>query len=111
MKVKVIATMLVLLSLAANAMGQEGKYNLEKHAKRLDIIISKWDKICEIIRTEIPTQKQIQDILDVIGAPKTAKEVGIDCDLFTTFKATKDIRDKYVLSRLVWDLGVIDEIF
>ena len=103
------------LGSGANAMivqeEKEGKYNLEKHAKRLDIIISKWDKICEIIRTEIPTQKQIQDILDVIGAPKTAKEVGIDCDLFTTFKATKDIRDKYVLSRLVWDLGVIDEIF
>ena len=24
-------------------------------------------------------------------------------------KDTKDIRDKYVLSRLVWDLGIIDE--
>ena len=28
MKVKVIATMLLLLSLATNVMGQEGKYNL-----------------------------------------------------------------------------------
>lgn len=26
------------------------------------------------------------------------------------FKATKDIRDKYVLSRLCWDLGILDEI-
>jgi hypothetical protein len=26
------------------------------------------------------------------------------------FRATKDIRDKYVLSRLAWDLGVLDEI-
>ena len=48
-------------------------------------------------------------ILDKIGAPKTAKEIGIDCDLATTLKATKDIRDKYVLSRLLWDLGVIAE--
>ena len=27
-----------------------------------------------------------------------------------TFKATKDIRDKYVLSRLAWDLGILDEL-
>ena len=27
-----------------------------------------------------------------------------------SFRATKDIRDKYVLSRLAWDLGVLDEL-
>lgn len=29
---------------------------------------------------------------------------------YETFKATKDIRDKYVLSRLAWDQGVLDEL-
>lgn len=99
------------LGTAANTMialeEKEQKYSVEKHEKRLEVIIEKWDKICDIIREEIPTQKEIQDILDIIGAPKTAKEIGIDCDLKTTFKATKDIRDKYVLSRLMWDLGTL----
>jgi hypothetical protein len=27
-----------------------------------------------------------------------------------TFKATKDIRDKYILSRLAFDLGTLDEL-
>lgn len=27
-----------------------------------------------------------------------------------TFNATENIRDKYVLSRLCWDLGIIDDI-
>ena len=89
---------------------KEHKYSVEKHEKRLEIILEKWDKIQAIIREEIPTQKQIESILDKIGAPKTAKEIGIDCDLETTLKATKDIRDKYVLSRLLWDLGLIEEI-
>jgi hypothetical protein len=31
-------------------------------------------------------------------------------DAKTTFKATEDIRDKYVLSRLAWDLGVTEEL-
>lgn len=88
---------------------KEQKYSVEKHEKRLEIIIEKWEKLQEIIREEIPMQKQIEVILDKIGAPKTAKDIGIDCDLATTLKATKDIRDKYVLSRLLWDLGVIAE--
>jgi glycerol-1-phosphate dehydrogenase [NAD(P)+] len=89
---------------------KEQKYSVEKHAKRLGIILEKWEKIREIIREEIPTQKAIETILDKIGAPKTVKELGINCDLTATLKATKDIRDKYVLSRLLWDLGVIEEI-
>ena len=102
------------LGLGAEAMialeAKEQKYSVEKHEKRLEIILEKWDKIQEIIREEIPTKKQIERILDKIGAPKTAQEIGIDCDLSITLKATKDIRDKYVLSRLLWDLGVIEEI-
>lgn len=106
-------TLRKLLGLGAEAMialeEKEQKYSVEKHAKRLDVIIEKWDKIQEIIQEEIPTQKQIESILDKIGAPKTAQEIGIDCDLSMTLKATKDIRDKYVLSRLLWDLGVIED--
>jgi hypothetical protein len=43
--------------------------------------------------------------------PKTMAEIGIDDTILPlTFKSAKDIRDKYVLSRLCWDLGIIDEI-
>ena len=89
---------------------KEGKYNVKAHAKRLEVIIEKWEEIVGIIKSEIPTGEQIDAILNEIGAPKTAKEIGIDCDLLTTLKATKDIRDKYVLSRLAWDLGMLDEL-
>ena len=50
-------------------------------------------------------------LMDTIEAPKTLAEIGIDESLLpTVFQATKDIRDKYVLSRLAWDLGVMDEL-
>ena len=75
------------------------------------MILEKWDTLCRIIREEIPSQKEISDILEQIDAPKTPAEIGIDCDLLTTFKATKDIRDKYVLSRLLWDLGLLETAF
>ncbi len=88
---------------------KEQKYNANKHAERLEIILAKWENITDIIRQEIPSKATVEHILHTIGAPKTAKEIGIDCDLGLTLKATKDIRDKYVLSRLLWDLGLLDE--
>ncbi|MBO7345739.1 MAG: sn-glycerol-1-phosphate dehydrogenase [Clostridia bacterium] len=83
----------------------EKKYCKRKHKKRLEIILQKWERIKEIIKSEIPTAKALEDLFDLLGAPKTFAEIGIDADLYFTFLATKDIRDKYVLSRLLWDLG------
>lgn len=90
---------------------KEGKYSLEKHAKRLDFIIENYGKILEIINTELPSAKEIEEILNDIDAPKTLTALGLDEKILPlTFKASKDIRDKYVLSRLCWDLGIIDEV-
>ena len=90
---------------------KEQKYNVEKHGPRLEKIIENWDKILKIIDEEVPSSADIAKLLDTIGAPKTAAEIGIDESIVPfTFKATKDIRDKYVVSRLAWDLGVIDEL-
>ena len=90
---------------------KEGKYDAEKHSKRIELIADSWDKILKIIEEELPSLEEFDRILDVIEAPKTAGEIGIDDSIVPmTFKASKDIRDKYVLPRLAWDLGVIDEI-
>lgn len=90
---------------------KEKKYNCQKHALRLEIIIENWDKLLEIIDEEVPTVAELQEILDKINAPKSAAEIGMDENIVPmTFAATKDIRDKYVLSRLAWDLGIIEEI-
>ncbi len=89
---------------------KDGKYDKKKHAERLDIIMQKWDKILSIIKDEIPASSEIEKILTVINCPKTLEESGITCDENLAFKATKDIRDKYVVSRLLWDLGEIEQI-
>lgn len=108
-------TLIDFFGKAANAMieieEKEQKYSVEKHRERFEIISKNWDKILKIIDEELPSSKEIEKLLDKIEAPKTPSQIGIDeKDNHTAFKATKDIRDKYVLSRLAWDLGVIDEI-
>ena len=74
-------------------------------------LIESFDKIISIINEEVPSSAEIEAILDLIDAPKALSDIGLDDSILPmSFKATKDIRDKYVLSRLAWDLGIIDEL-
>ena len=90
---------------------KEKKYDLDKHAARLEVILEKWDDILRIIDEEIPSVEEFEAILDSIEAPKTLEAIGLDSStLAMTLKSTKDIRDKYVLPRLLWDIGELDEV-
>lgn len=90
---------------------KEQKYNVEKHQKRLEIILDNWENILRIIDEEVPASEEIERILSSIEAPRSVEEIGIDGSILPmTLKSAKDIRDKYVLPRLLWDLGVLDEI-
>lgn len=90
---------------------KEKKYDIFLHQKRLEKILENRDKIIKIIDEEIPPQKELSALFDLVKLPKSPEEIGIESALIApAFKATKDIRDKYVLSRLCHDLGIINEI-
>lgn len=89
---------------------KEGKYDLASHKKRLSFIVENWDKILNIVNTELPSVEELDELYDRVGMPKSLTEIGIENELLPdVLKASKDIRDKYVLPRLLWDLGVIDD--
>ena len=88
---------------------REGKYDLSKHADRVDRIIAHWDEIQEIV-SALPSYEQIRTQLEALGAPTDVHYLGYtDQQVAETFQMTKDIRDKYIASRLLWDLGLLDE--
>lgn len=89
----------------------EGKYDPAKHHERLDIILENWDAILNIITEELPEVSEIEQLLKTLDIPPINCNPEADASfLATTFKATKDLRDKYILARLAWDLGVLDEL-
>lgn len=91
---------------------KEGKYDVTAHAARLERIIENWDGILDIVDSEIPAPEYIEELLRTIGAPITSEDIGISGETGPAIlRATADIRDKYVLSRLAWDLGVEAELF
>ena len=90
---------------------KEGKYDKEKHKARFDNIIRKWDEILAVINEELPTLDALTALYSTIGLPTTLGQIGQNDDILQmTFMAAKDIRDKYVLPRLLWDIGIIEEL-
>ena len=87
---------------------REGKYDPAKHALRLERIIGQWDRIREIIG-ELPPSGELERFMRSVGHPVSFGEIGVsDEDADRAFRMAKDIRDKYVLGRLLWDLGLPD---
>lgn len=90
---------------------KEKKYDPQAHKARLERILDNWDELMQITREELPTATELEQLLELIGAPKCLEDIGVDgCILPMAFRVTKDIRDKYVLSRLLWDLGLLEEL-
>ena len=90
---------------------REKKYDKDLHNARLEVILANWQEILGIIDEELPSARELEQLMDAISMPKSLSQIGIEDFLLPTiFGATKDIRDKYVLSRLLWDLGLLEEL-
>lgn len=86
------------------------RYNAQKHAERLDHIVARWDDILQVVREELPSSKEIEKLLNTIGAPVSSADFGVPVnENALTFMMTKDIRDKYILSTLLFDMGELEE--
>ena len=56
-------------------------------------------------------KEELCKLMDTVGISRDLADFGVDSETARqTFRATKDIRDKYVLSRLAWDLGILEEL-
>lgn len=84
---------------------KEKKYDSAKHAERLAKIVTNWGNIQRIC-SKMPRSADLARFMKEIGHPTTGEEIGLtEEDMADAFFMAKDIRDKYVLGRLLWDLG------
>ena len=91
---------------------KEKKYDPVLHAARLEKLADHWNAILEIVGQEIPSVDVLEALYIQVGLPKTLADIGEEENLLPTMlRCTKDIRDKYVLSRMAWDLGIEAELF
>ena len=110
------ATLREMLGKGAESMialeEKERKYDRQSHEARLEKILALWPQFLEIIAQEIPTANALEELYQKLDLPRTLADIGEDESLLPrVLRCTKDIRDKYVLSRLAWDLGIEKELF
>ena len=92
------------------AEAREGKHDFTRYQSRIARIAVHWDEIQQIISKEIPHYDDALRIMRAVGGPCSAEEIGQDHEsVVDALVASQEIRDKYVLSRLLWDLGLLDE--
>lgn len=80
------------------------------HQRRLEAILAHWDDILRIIDEELPDTDGLIALMERVGMPTRPGEIGENKqDTYDAFHASRDIRDKYLTSSLLWDLGLLND--
>jgi len=84
---------------------KEHKYDAAAHEKRLAVILSRWEELVAEMNA-LPDSAELSAFMHKIGFPASLAEIGVsEEEQQMLFTCAADIRDKYVLGRLLWDLG------
>ncbi|HHT49230.1 MAG TPA: sn-glycerol-1-phosphate dehydrogenase [Firmicutes bacterium] len=89
---------------------ENDSFSVVKHANRLKKIEEKWDRIRELL-TAAPNGEQIETLLKTVGAPTNPLDIQVDRELvYNGIIYAKEIRSRYTILRLLWDLGLLEEM-
>lgn len=81
-----------------------------RHQHRLSLILAHWGDIQQIIDDELPQTRDIELLMQSLGMPIKPEDIGISGeDVCNALIGSRDIRDKYLTSSLLWDLGILYE--
>ena len=84
------------------------KNDKDRHAARLTKILDGWNDILRFIDEELPETEKIAALMKDLGMPMIPADIDIsDEDTVKAFIGSRDIRDKYLSSTMLWDLGLL----
>lgn len=77
---------------------------------RLDAMEKNWDAITELLRG-LPSSAYVEELLQSLGAPSRPEEIGVDREMLkNTFLYCKEIRARYTILQMLWDLELLDSV-
>ena len=86
------------------------KNSAETHAVRIANIEKNWPEIVKVMDS-LPPVSQIEQMLSGLDAPINPAQVGVDYQtVVDSILVAKEVRDRYTLLQLLWDLGIADEM-
>lgn len=87
-----------------------GKNRKETQQAHLCTIAAHWPEIRQIIKEELPARQEIYALMQRCGMPLTPADLHLSRqDTVDALLGSREIRDKYLTSSLLWDLGLLSE--
>ena len=87
-----------------------GKNRPETQRAHLQTIADHWTEIRNIIHEELPPRAQVYDLMKRCGMPLVPADLGLTLqDTMDALIGSREIRDKYLTSSLLWDMGLLEE--
>ena len=88
---------------------KSGKNDPEKLLKRLDVIEEHWDEI-RALAAAVPKASGIYEKLEKLDAPRRPADIGLSPEyVHDAVRYAKELRDRYTILQLLWDIGRLDE--
>lgn len=104
---------------AAYGPAAEGVIAMEAKAKknetsarlhRIDVMEEKWAQIDSLLAA-LPDSETMMSLLRSLDSSCLPQEIGVDRELLKrTFMYCKEVRDRYTILQMVWDLGLLDRL-
>lgn len=81
-----------------------------RHEARLRLIVAHWPEIRRAMAEELPKRETVYSLMARCKMPMTPGDLRLTHqDTVDALYGSRDIRDKYLTSSLLWDLGLLDE--
>lgn len=85
-----------------------GKNSVEGHLTRIDTMETNWDTLLSLL-AELPSSNQVMELLRSLEAPCLPSQIGVDAVMLkNTFLYCKEVRNRYTILQMTWDLGLLD---
>lgn len=73
--------------------------------------VENWDRILEIASSGAPTADELEALMKRVGMPTRPCEIGVsNDDVIDALVCSRDVRNKFQLSSMLWDIGYLDEV-
>jgi glycerol-1-phosphate dehydrogenase [NAD(P)+] len=81
----------------------------EELRSRLTQLLDQWDTVMDEVRSTLRSEESLEDELRAAEAPVRFSDLGVDKDrAWRAIAHSKDIRNRYTILHLAWELGVLD---
>ena len=90
--------------------GKAHKNETTARLARIDAMEARWNEILSLLEA-LPSSGEIMNILHSLDSPCLPSEIGVDEILLKkTFLYCKEVRARYTILQMVWDLGLLDRL-